>query len=256
MSELTPHSDPLMVRNVDHESRRRQVLAATINKYIKDALPVSSEDLAEDFNLSSATIRNIFAELEVAGLLTHPYTSAGRIPTDKGYRYYVDFLIKDIELLDEEKEYIVKEYRREIDGLEDILERTSDLVSTITHHPSIVSFFDWQDKLFYKGISFILEQPEFKDYNKIRLLIKMFEDKFHLLNIINREFKEKVKIYIGEELESPEIKNCALVVSNYCIKNRPKGKIAVLGPVRMEYEHIISTLGYVSDVLTDVLSGI
>ena len=82
-----------MVRNVDHESRKRAILAATINRYIQDALPVASEDIAKEFALSSATIRNIFAEMEEEGYITHPYTSGGRIPTDKGYRYYVDFLI-------------------------------------------------------------------------------------------------------------------------------------------------------------------
>jgi len=244
-----------MVGNIDYEGRRRAVLVATINKYIEEACPVSSEDIAKDFNLSPATIRNIFSELEEVGLLTHPYTSAGRIPTNKGYRYYIDFLREDLELLEEEKECIVNKMSQ-VYRLEDILEKTVDLVSTITHYVSIVSFFDWQDKFFYKGISLILEKPEFKDSDRIRDLIKIFEEKYHLLHILNREFKEKVKIYIGEELESPEIKNCALAVSSYCIKNRSKGRVAVLGPARMEYAHIIPALGYVSDVLTDVLSSI
>ena len=82
-----------MVRIVDHAQRRNMVLAASVNAYINSAEPVSSEKLTHDFGLSSATVRNILAELEEAELLPHPHTSAGRIPTDKGYRYYVDFLI-------------------------------------------------------------------------------------------------------------------------------------------------------------------
>ena len=85
-----------MVRVVDSEARKRLVLEAAINKYIREAEPIPSEDIASDFDLSSATIRNIFAELEEEGYLRHPYTSGGRIPTDKGYRYYVDFLISQI----------------------------------------------------------------------------------------------------------------------------------------------------------------
>ena len=245
-----------MVRTVDYESRRRAILATVINKYIKEALPIASEDIAQDFDLSSATIRNIFAELEENGYLMHLYTSGGRIPTNKGYRYYVDFLISQMELLEGEKECIVKEYKKEINRLEDVLEKTSEIISMITHYTGIVSLLEWQDMFFYKGLSLILEQPEFQDIGRMRLLIKMLEDKRHLMEIINREFTEKVKVYIGQELGCSEMNQYSLVVSSYCMKNKPSGRLAVLGPMRMEYKHIIPTLEYVSGVLTEVLSRI
>ena len=245
-----------MVRNVDYESRRRAILTATINKYIQAAAPVASEDIAGDFDLSSATIRNIFAEFEETGFLTHPYTSGGRIPTDKGYRYYVDFLISQMALLDEEKEHIVNEYKREMRRFEDALEETSEVISAITHYAGIVSFLDWQDKFFYRGISRIIEQPEFHSFDKIRLLIRLMEDKQRLLDIINRNFTGKIKVYIGQELGCPEMDSCSLVVSSYNLKNKPSGRLAVLGPMRMEYRHIIPTLEYISDVLTGVLDNI
>ena len=245
-----------MVRNVDYESRKKSILAATINRYIQSASAVSSEDIAREFGLSSATIRNVFADMEKAGYLTHPYTSGGRIPTNKGYRYYVDFLVSQMQLLDTEKDSILKGYKREINRMEDALENTSEVLSAVTHYASIVSILDWQDRFFYKGISFILEQPEFQDSTRIKLLIKMLEEKRNLLNIINREFKDKTMIYIGEELEFQEMNNCALVVARYSIKNKPLGRIAVLGPMRMEYQHIIPALEYVSEVLSEVLDRI
>jgi len=244
-----------MVRNVDYESRRRAVLAATINRYIKQASPVASEDIARDFDLSPATIRNIFAELEESGYLTHPYTSGGRIPTNIGYRYYVDFLIEQMGLLDVEKERIVREFNQGIKRLEDAFEKTSELIATITHYAGIVSFLEWQDRFFYKGIGFVLDQPEFQNFERTRCLIKMLEDKQRLFNIINRDFSDRVKIYIGEELDCPEMKSCSLVVSSYRIKNR-YGRLAVLGPMRMEYKHIIPTLEYISQVLTETLDRI
>jgi len=242
-----------MVRTVDYDSRKRAVLASTINRYIQHAEPVSSSDIAKEFDLSSATIRNIFADLEQSGLLTHPYTSGGRIPTNKGYRYYVDFLISQMDLLDNEKERIVKEYGHEIGRLEDALEDTSEIISIITHYAGMVSSLERQDKLFYRGLSHVLDQPEFKDYQKIRIVIKMIEDKGRLLSIINQDFDGKVKVYIGKELGCPEIEHCSLVVSNYRVNNKPSGKLAVFGPARMEYDHIIPTLEYISDCLTDVL---
>jgi len=249
-----------MVRVVDYDSRRKAILSAAINKYIKEALPVASENLVHDFDLSSATIRNIFAELEEDGYLRHPYTSGGRIPTNKGYRYYVDFLISQMpacrpgrELLDEEKERITREYKREIRQLEDALERTSRLISSITHYAGIVSLLEWQDKFFYQGVSHILEQPEFQNLEKTRFIIRLLEEKQNLLSIINRDFDEKVKVYIGGELGDDAMEDCSLVVSSYRSKNKKAGRLAVLGPARMEYRRIIPTLDYISQLLSEAL---
>lgn len=246
-----------MVRNVDYASRRKIVLTKTILKYIQEAEPVASEDIAKDFDLSSATIRNIFSDLEDSGFLTHLYTSGGRVPTDKGYRYYVDFLISQIELLDEEKRRIERQYQREISQLEDVLERTSQIISDITHYAGIVSSLEWNDKFFYKGISHIFEQPEFQNLERMRLLIKAIEEKQKLLDVINRDFQEdELKIYIGRELGCPGMDSCSLVVSSYRVKNKPSGRLAVLGPMRMEYENIIAKVEFMSDVLTEVLDNI
>ena len=241
------------MRTVDYNSRRKMVLNSAINRYIKKALPVASDDIAEEFDLSSATIRNIFSELDESGYLKHPYTSGGRIPTDKGYRYYVDFLIRQMELLDEEKQRILKDCKRKIRRLDDALENTSEVISEITHYAGIVSFLQWQDKIFYKGISRILDQPEFKDADKIRLLVRLMEDKGKLLDIINRDFSGKVKVYIGSELGFPEMENCSLIVSGFKLKNQPSGRLAVLGPMRMEYDHIIPTMEYIAEVLNQIL---
>jgi len=245
-----------MPKTIEHESRKRAVLAAVINKHIKDAMPVASEDLANEFGLSSATIRNIFKELEENGYLKHPYTSGGKIPTNKGYRYYVDFLLAQMGLMDDEKERIGKELKMAVKKLEDILETTTVLLSTVTRYASIASFLDANETFYYKGLSFILEQPEFHDSGRIRLLIKTIEDKQLLLNIVNRDFKEKVKVYIGDELECPEIEDCSLAVSSYSVRKKPSGRIAILGPKRMEYTHIIPALDYMSDILTDTLDDI
>ena len=246
-----------MVRSVDFEGRKRAVLGAAINSYIHGAVPVASDEIALQFDLSSATIRNIFAELEEEQLLTHPYTSGGRVPTQKGYRYYVDFLIQQMELLDAQKKNIINEYKREAERLEDALEDTTEVISAITHHTGIVSFLEWQDRFFYRGLSQILEQPEFHDSDRVRLLIRVIEDRQRILSIINRDSDDdKVRVYIGKELGCPEMEDCSLVVSGYRRKNRPSGRLAVLGPVRMEYKKIIPTVEYISSVLTEILDRI
>lgn len=244
-----------MVKNVDHDSRRRAVLSATIDRHIRKAEPIASDDIAEYFDLSPATIRNIFAELEEIGYLTHHHTSGGRVPTDKGYRYYVDFLVSQMDLTQEDRSNILREYKKEVRRLEDALEETSELISQVTNYAGIVSFLEWQDKLFYNGLSRILEQPEFRDSIRIKLLIRIIEDKKQILEIINRDFDGRVKVYIGHELGRPEMENCSLVVSSYRRKNRPQGRVAVLGPMRMEYSHIIPVLEYISQVLGEALEN-
>ena len=243
-----------MVRIVDRTKRRNLILAASIDAYIDTASPVSSEALAHDIHLSSATVRNILAELEDSGYLTHPYTSAGRIPTDEGYRYYVDFLMSEIELLDEQKQAIVNKYRNRIDDLEDILETTSDVISVITHYAGVVSFLEREEKLFYNGLSHIIEQPEFQDSEKIRLLIKAIEERRGLLEVINRDFDQSTKIYIGNEIGCSEIDGCSLIVTTYRRGNKKSGKVAVLGPRRMNYNHIIPVLEFISEVLSETLT--
>lgn len=245
-----------MVNHIERQARKRAVLATTISKYILEVVPIASDELAEYFSLSSATIRNIFSELEDEGYLTHPYTSGGRIPTEKGYRYYVDSMLLQMQLLDVEKDLISGKYAKEVNRLEDLLEETSDVIEETTHYTGIVSFLDWQDKMFYRGLNRILEQPEFKNIDKMRLLIKLIEDKQRLLELINRDFPDKVKVYIGRELDCLGMEDCSLVVSSYRRRNKPQGKLAVLGPVRMEYSHIIPSLEYISDTLSEVLENI
>ncbi len=163
-----------MVRTVDYESRRRAILAATINRYIRDAVPVASEDIAQYFDLSPATIRNIFAELEEANYLTHPYTSGGRVPTNKGYRYYVDHLMNEIQLLEEEKRRISQEYKHHARQLEDLMETTSQVISDLTHYTSIVSLDDGDDyRIVCKGTSYVVDYPEQTDILKIRSILPL-----------------------------------------------------------------------------------
>jgi heat-inducible transcriptional repressor len=112
--------------------RKDQVLEAVIRSYVGTARPVGSHSLAEGLNVSSATIRNVFSELEKTGYLTHPHTSAGRIPTDQGYRLYVDKLLKARRLTLKEKQAIEREYRRGRAEVEALLRQTARILSAMT----------------------------------------------------------------------------------------------------------------------------
>src|SRR6185295_8602854 len=127
--------------------------------------------------------------------LTHPHTSAGRIPTQLGYRYYVDHLMHEIRLLEEEQQRINGEYERGMQDLEKVLEKTSQVISDITHYTSIISIDGRRDKIFCRGTSFVVEYPEVQDMQKVREILTTLEHKENLMEIINRDLANKIDIY-------------------------------------------------------------
>ena len=245
-----------MVRITDHETRRNDILAAAVDTYIKTRVPVSSEGLSQFFGYSSATIRNVLAELEEMSLLTHPYTSAGRIPTDEGYRYYIERLMSPSQLQDEEKGLIEEEYqgKKESGDLDELFQLTSEILSDLSHSPGMVSFLEYENKLFFDGTSYILDEPEFRDIEKVKFLLKILEEKEKLIKLINQDLEGKIRVYIGKEMNYQEIDNCSLVVSAYNFKGRPWGRLAVLGPRRMKYSRVIPLVDYLSGVLSEILN--
>jgi len=122
------------------DARKRRVLEALIDDYISTAEPVGSRTLARKYSLgvSSATIRNEMADLEEQGFLEQPHTSAGRVPSDKGYRYYVDELMKPADLSAEERDRIRQAYQVRVREIHWFIHHTARLVSELTHYPSLV----------------------------------------------------------------------------------------------------------------------
>ena len=122
------------------DSRKYTVLEAIVNCYNRTAEPVSSQKIVRDYDmgLSAATLRNTMADLEELGYLTHPHTSAGRIPTEQGYRVYVDSLMTDQKLSQKEKQFIRNGYASSRRDFEEIMEQTSKILSAISHHIGVV----------------------------------------------------------------------------------------------------------------------
>ena len=122
------------------KERKRGLLSWVIHHYIRTSKPISSQMVAKDaqFKLSSATIRNVLQELENEGYLAQPHASSGRVPTDKGYRFYVDYLMDVQRLASEEKERIQRSYQRHVDELDNLLVQTSRTLSTLSHSAGFV----------------------------------------------------------------------------------------------------------------------
>ncbi|MCX5788915.1 MAG: hypothetical protein NTX64_10490, partial [Elusimicrobia bacterium] len=122
------------------EQRKKDLLQWVIHYYIKNSRPVSSSLIAEEagMGLSPATIRNILQELEDEGFLHQPHTSSGRQPTDKGYRFFVDYIIDVQRLASGEKESIERQYRDRVEELDTLLSETSKLLSKVSRGAGLV----------------------------------------------------------------------------------------------------------------------
>lgn len=130
------------MQNGQLNERERNILRYIIQQFILTAFPVGSRNIAKkyDLNISPATVRNIMADLEDSGFINHPHTSAGRIPTDKGYRFYVDSLMNIKKLRNSEKGFINKELTSEHLETDELLKVTSNLLSSITNQLAYVSY--------------------------------------------------------------------------------------------------------------------
>lgn len=121
------------------DARKRKILQAIVEEYIKTAEPVSSGSLVKnnDLRCSSATIRNEMADLEKSGFLEQPHTSSGRVPSEKGYRYYVDELLREDDLSRREMELIKQRLETKVNELEDLTRIATTTLSEITHYTTI-----------------------------------------------------------------------------------------------------------------------
>lgn len=121
------------------DKRKKEILQAVIDEYINTAEPVSSGTLVKKYGLaySSATVRNELAELENIGYLDKPHTSAGRVPSEKGYRFYVDELLNDEDISIEEIKYIQSKLSTKVNEIEDLTKIATTTLSEITHYTTV-----------------------------------------------------------------------------------------------------------------------
>jgi transcriptional regulator of heat shock response len=245
-----------MPRLTDRNVRNKEILLEAIELYLKLAQPISSDFLSRSrrLSLSSATVRNVFSELEDMGFLTHPHTSAGRIPTDEGYRFYINMLMKKKTLNRNELGFIDKIYELKVKELDDLLFETTKLMSDFTHYTSLVCFSSGKgQKTYYQGARYILEHPEFYDIQKAHMVLEALEEKEKLNSLINLNFTGSYWVYIGKECDCPEMEHCSVVVSRYEGHENRNGRLALIGPKRMAYNEVIPLMEYISETLSNAV---
>jgi len=338
---------------MDLDARKQKILQAIIQDYISSAEPVGSRTIARKYDLgvSAATIRNEMFDLEMMGYLEQPHTSAGRIPSLKGYRFYVDCLLEPTKITDAEKQFVCAWFQDKVSSVDQIFQSTAKVLARITHnvtlvmasqrlnsklkyirflplderraimivvtdtgqvenclyprpagaslddlniiaqrltnylagmamdhidektieafHETIVDDVELyrlafrsmgqalhKGQQFYKGGTMeLLNKPEFKDVDKAKSLFTMLEEQDVVANILHDEGEgEAVTVRIGEEAKLSPINDCSIIEATFTDHDVVLGKLAVLGPARMEYAKIIGLLDFMKQHVTHMLA--
>ncbi|MBR2587369.1 transcriptional regulator [Candidatus Saccharibacteria bacterium] len=241
--------------------RQREILFAIIEQYAELATPVGSVTLAKLFDVSSATIRAEMAKLESYGLIAQPHTSAGRIPTDAGYRYYVNSLVEesenaefnegpayDVPLLDAPKEnraeHVLEVRVSSHASAETMIKTAVDALVDLTGNLGLGTI---GNQLYLSGISRLLTQPEFVDLARVQAVAKLLDN----LEPWLREAApgEPLNIFIGQENPIGKSSGVSLIISKFRSPFSDTSYIGVLGPTRQNYQKVMSLVRSAGEML-------
>ncbi|MGO3702120.1 MAG: transcriptional regulator [Candidatus Saccharimonadales bacterium] len=234
--------------------RQTQILIAIIEQYAEIAAPVGSVTLAKLFGISSATVRSEMVRLEQMGLIMQPHTSAGRVPTDKGYRYYVNQITENaymptLPALDRNARAIearVSSYQGQADRA---IRSAVDSLVELTRNLGIATI---DGRLYMSGIGNLFSQPEFMHGGDAPQAVARLLDN---LEPWLREAAptEPLSVYIGEENPIGKASGASLIVSRFRSPYSDKSYIGVLGPTRQSYARTIRLVRQVAKTLEEVL---
>lgn len=328
---------------MEMDERKVKILQAVIRNYLETGEPVGSRTISKytDLNLSSATIRNEMSDLEEMGFIFQPHTSAGRIPTDKGYRLYVDTMMEErVREVDEKMEMVLDK----ADKVEKVLKQAARLLANSTQYAAMVSSPQYHHnkvkfiqlsrvnnvqilavivvegniiknrmihvdeplddetmlklnillnqslggmsldninlgmiallkekagihselvagvvdavaeaigqeedlEIYTSGANNIFKYPELADQERASEIINLFEEKQPLSDIakeaLENEAGNGIQIYIGSEAPVETMQDCSVVTATYTLDEGMKGTIGIIGPKRMDYDHVVGTL--------------
>jgi len=220
------------------EPRQEAILKCIVDEYIRHAEPVGSRLVAEAYGqVSPATIRNDMAALEDAGYIAQPHTSAGRVPTEKAYKFYVDnFLNKEKELSEREKK-VLEEIKSPQGADRERIKNFARKISELSRQGVMVTFSECDN--YYTGLSNIFSQPEF---DKKDLVVNLSSVIDHLdRQVVDLEKRAEIEPRVLVGSQNPLGCDCSLIVFKYQL-GEYKGIIALLGPMRMDYQRNYSLI--------------
>lgn len=232
--------------------RQRLILAAIIEQHAEIAAPVGSVMLAKLFGVSSATIRSEMVKLEEMGLIVQPHTSAGRIPTDAGYRFYVNSLneaeVEQPQLIDRSARAIEARAATHGDRSDRVIRSAVDSLVELTHNLGIATI---GDELYLSGMGNLFSQPEFMQGEHAQQVARLLDN----LEPWLREAKpnEPLNVYIGSENPIGKASGATLIISKFRSPYSDNSYIGVLGPTRQSYAKVMRLVRHTGAMLEEIL---
>jgi heat-inducible transcriptional repressor len=229
--------------------RQAQILAAIIEQYAEIAVPVGSVTLAKLFNVSPATIRAEMAKLEEADFIAQPHTSAGRIPTDKGYRFYVNQISgADSPELDRGAKALEARVNTHVEHAGRAIRGAVDSLVDLTHNLGLATI---GDQLYMSGMGNLFSQPEFSHGSAARQVATLLDN----LEPWLREAapNKPLNVYIGAENPIGKASGCSLIISRFRSPFSDRSYIGVLGPTRQSYARVMNLVRHAGSMLEEVL---
>lgn len=232
--------------------RQMAILASIIEQYAEVAAPVGSVTLAKLFGVSSATIRSEMARLEEMGLIMQPHTSAGRIPTDQGYRLYVNQITEaaatELPQLDRSARAIEARVNTHGDSATRAIRSAVDSLVDLTQNLGLATI---GDQLYINGIANLFSQPEFMRGDHVQAVARLLDN----LEPWLREAapNEPLNVYIGSENPIGKTSGASLIISRFRSPYSDRSYIGVLGPTRQSYSKVMRLVRHAGAMLEEVL---
>lgn len=235
---------------IDNE-RQKLILETIIKEYIDSAEPISSKKLEEKYNfgICPATIRNEMQRLTDFGFLSQPHTSAGRVPTDKAYRFFVNNILenksdKKVEKLKIEKSQLDKK-QDAVRWIQFLTKELASLSSSLA-----VSYLCEEDILWKEGWEDLLQEPEFQEADQVSDFVKFlknFEEEADKMKL-----DSGISVFIGRETPFSGPREFSLIITRFYFSDKEEGFLSLLGPKRMAYDKNIALINYVRKIILDL----
>lgn len=230
--------------------RQEKILAAIIEQYAEVASPVGSSLLAKLFEVSSATIRAEMAELERLGFIKQPHTSAGRTPTDKGYRHYVNNLSTDDTPAVSGRGERALSARISAGGEVDrVIRNAVDTLVDLTQNMALATVGG--SRLYMSGLSNLFGQPEFIQGSQVQQVAQLLDNLEPWLTEASPN--EPLNVYIGRENPIGRSAGCSLIISKFRSPYSDRSYIGVVGPTRQSYRDVMNLVRFAGQTLEEEL---
>lgn len=233
--------------------RQAQLLRIIIEEYVKTAEAVGSENIVAKYNLgvSPATVRNEMAVLTHEGYLEQQHTSAGRVPTALGFRYYLSELMEEQDIPVVSEVSIKQRLWQERHEMETLMRQAVLALADETKEMAVATTDT--GKVYAAGAAYILDNPEFYDIELTRSVLSLIDQYETLHGIFGRAEDEKnVHVLLGAESGLPNLAPCSVVFRHFDLGRGRFGTLAVLGPARLPYPTVIPTVRYFSDLMNEL----